>query len=365
MRCTLLSILSLLIGLPVLAADADAPAATDDGVVEFHFKAEPGDAYRSRITTQTFGSITMFAPLPPQKFAQTFEQEIAMECVRVEPDGTVVFKMTMPSVAMEMNMGGVKMEVDTRKPPVSTRPEFDLVRRIFEAMTRIECELAFSAQGEPLRVEGLSEGLQEVLEEATATLPMPSLKKMFDQMRDQLGDSIIEENLRATYRMFPDGGKARVGDTWTRDWTMQMPPMDIAAKGNAEYELAGVEEFRGRRCAKIRIKSTISTLPKPASAPSGEGPRSILDRMNFTMNASGGNGVAYVDPATGQVLQFKETQRSVIEMSLEPDPDAQAEGLREGMGKMTQTLNTSVRIEMLDDDAPADASTEADDDQAN
>jgi hypothetical protein len=168
---------------------------------------------------------------------------------------------------------------------------------------------------------------------------------------DYLGNNIIEENLRTSYRLYPDGGKANVGDRWNREWQVKLPVFKLGALGKAEYKLLGIEQFRGRPCAKIGFKSAMNTLPKPKQPEGSEAgvSRSQLDRMNLTMNASGGNGTAYVDYVSGAVVQLRETQRIAIEMSMEPDSNAGPSEMRKGAGGMTQSLTTSIRMDLLDD----------------
>ena len=328
--------------------DAASPEPSAE-VVEFRFTPNVGDTTRTTITTKATGSMNMFGSMLTQKFSQTYEQDIVLKCTEVKPDGTSVFEMTLPAVAMKMNMGGFSIEIDTRQenPPTATQPVHDLVWRLFVAMTRIRCTVTFSPKGEPLKLEGLSEGMESIMKEFSSQL-MPGLGQFFDQFRDYLADDIMAEQMRSVTRMMPDGGKARVGDKWTREWRVKMPPFNVMTQGKGEYEFLGMEEFRGRRCAKIRVKTSLTTVPgeKPDASKLGM-PKGIFDRMEFSMTASGGNGIAYLDPATGDLLQMRETQRTTLEVSMAPDPRAE-EHLREGVGKITQNLTTSVQINLVE-----------------
>jgi hypothetical protein len=317
--------------------------------VSFRFAPKVGEVTRTTIATKTSGSMNMFGSMLTQKFSQNYEQDIVLKCTEIKPDGTSVFEMTLPAVAMKMNMGGFSIEVDTRdeNPPAATQPVFDIVRRLFTAMTRLECTVTFSPEGEPLKLEGLSEGMDSIMKEFSSQL-MPGLGQLFDQFRDYLADDIMAEQMRSVTRMMPDDGKARVGDKWTREWQVKLPPFNVMTQGKGEYEFLGMEEFRGRRCAKIRVKSSLTTMPgqKPDGAKLGV-PKGIFDRMELSMNSSGGNGIAYLDPATGDLLQMRETQRTTLEISMAPDPQAE-EHLQEGIGKITQKLTTSVQINLVE-----------------
>ena len=347
-----------LLGAPAVAADP-AVSTNPGKEIEFHFKATPGEVTRTRLTAQTSGSMTMLKPLPPQKLSQTFEQETVMKCLRADPGKPLVFEMSIPNVAITMNMGGIDLTVDTRKPATSSQPVFGMINRVFDKITKVTCTVTFSPKGEVIKVEGLSEGIKGVLEEAKTVLPL-AMRKMLDQMRDYLGDQLIEENLRGNYRLIPDGGKARVGDKWVREWQMNMPPFNISTKARGEYELLGVEQFRGRPCAKISAKTIMNdqTGTKPAGSASEGVPRGLADRVRFRLHASGGNGIAYVDYTTGQLVQFREMQRTTIEISIDPDANAPADGIKEGMGRMTQSLTTAVNIEMLDGQSESATATQ-------
>lgn len=336
---------------PAYAAD-DPPAASADAPVEFQFVAREGDSSRLKITTRTFGSMSMFGAMVNQKFSQQFEQHLVMTCIEVKPDKSSVFEMTLPEMSMRMNMGGLQIEIDTRdkaRPVPATNPAFELLHRVFASMTKVKCTVTFSATGEPLKVEGLSKGMESVLDEVSDQL-LPGMKQFFDQFRDYLADNIMEEQMRSAFRLVPDGGRARVGDRWVREWNIKMPPFNVMTQGKGEYELLGIEEFRGKPCVKIRTRSSMTTLPgqKPDVSSAGGAPKGLLERMQFSMTASGGNGTAYVDFTTGDLMQLRETQRSTIEMSMEPDAEAADSELKPGLGKITQRLTTSVQIDLVE-----------------
>lgn len=329
------------------------PANSSDEVIDFHFVAKAGDMTRTRIVTKTFGSMNMFGL--NQKFSQNFEQEVVLKCTEVRPDGSSVFEMTLGEIAMKMNFGGMTIDIDTREqnPPAASMPMFDVVRRLFTAMTKIKCAVTFSPEGEPLEVAGLSEGMEAVMSEISDQL-VPGVRQFFDQFRDYLADDIMAEQMRSVFRILPDNGKAHPGDKWTRQWQVNMPPFSVMTQGRGEYEFLGMQEFRGRPCAKIRVRSTLTTVPgqKPDLSRLGGASKNLFDRMQFSMDAIGGNGVAYLNPSTGDLLHFRETQRTTIEISMDPDPDAEGE-LKEGLGKITQRLTTSVQIDLVEKNGQA------------
>jgi len=276
----------------VCLAAAEPPAAPQDaGKVEFSFKLVPGQVSHHRVVTKSVGSMKLFESLPAQRFAQTVEQDVVVRCLQVNPDGSTVCELTMPRVGMKMNFGGFNMEFYSDRPegPASKQPGMDFVGKLFTAFTKIRCRMTFSATGEPLKVEGLSEGVKQVVEEIADSMPVPGMKSFFDKFSEFMADDAILENMRSSHRMIPSGATAQVGDRWQREWEMRFPLFNVVMQGKGEYELAGVEEFRGRRCAKIRGRQSLSM--RPGTKPAGEkatGVAGLLDRMQFSMDTSGG-----------------------------------------------------------------------------
>ena len=336
-------------------AVATQPASSDSKEIEFHFVTKPGQTQRLRIVTRSFGLMRLGGPpIPPQKFSQWAEQELATRCVEVLPDGTTRIEMMLPNAAFQMNYGGTKIAIDTRKPAESDNPSTQAMRELFVAMSKIKCNIILSSRGEPIKVQGFSQGVEEAIAEIDFFSSKPFIKPIVNQMQKCLGDNIIEEQLRTFFRLLPDRGKARIGDRWTHEWQVPLPIGHMIAVGKGEYELVGIERFRGRDCAKIKIRSSLTTTTKPANDSagtaathsSGDASDGLMAQMKFSLAASGGSGIAYVDYATGTLMQLQQTDRITIEMSLDADPGA----LREGIRYTAQEMTTSLHMELLEED---------------
>lgn len=350
----------------LIAAGAE-PAGTADTSekIEFSVKAVPGEVSHHRVVTKSVGSMKLFESLPAQRFAQTFEQDIVVRCLRVNPDGSAVCELTMPRVGMKMNFGGLAMEFYSDRPEgqTSKQPGMDIVGKLFMAFTKIKCQMLFSPTGEPLKVEGLSEGVSRVMDEIAGDLPIPGMKSFFDRFGEYMADDSMLENMRSAHRMIPNGATARIGDRWEREWEMEFPPFNTVMRGNGQYELVAVEEFRGRRCAKIRGKQSLTMRPgaKPAGG-EATGFAGIMDRMKLSMDTSGGEMTAYWDFENGEMVDMRETQRMTIEISMEPGaegaaeaaPDSDEARLQKGFGKMMQRFTNSVHVTLIDDEEGAD-----------
>lgn len=87
-------------------------------------------------------------------------------------------------------------------------------------------------------------------------------------------------------------------------------------------------------------------LPEEPTAQAAD--RGIFGRMNLELTTSGGDGIAYVDLRTGEVVQARQTQSMTIGMSIKADPTATNPGERAGLPKMEQKIRNSVSIDLLE-----------------
>ncbi len=328
---------------------ADTPAAPDQ--IEFRFVPRPGQTVRLRRVSKAVGSAKLFDPIPEQKFSQSFEQGLVARCREVNPDGSAVLEISMPYVAMNMDFGGFKSGFDSRAPAPSTQarnPGQEFLALLCKAMTGLT--LTVGPYGQPIKLEGLSEGMKKIVED----LPKESVSPLAGQLLDMMcNDATMMDQFNTYYRICPPEKTTRVGSTWRRNWQMKLPMFKTGLKGTGQYELLGIEEFRGRQCAKVGIKESFATAPLAESQGGERTTRftpaeSVLDRMNFEMSSSGGEGIAYWDYENGHLVQLRQTQRMTIEISLKPDAKAQDAELKKGLGPMVQKAYNSVTVELIE-----------------
>ncbi len=336
------------------AAHADRSKAPDSVEFKIAEMYKPGLVTRYRVITKAVGSMKMFDPIPEQKFAQTMEQELVIRCTQVNPDKSAVLELTMPRIRMDMNFGGMRIAFDSQAPASTTqkRPGDNFVAALFRGMTKIKITCITGPDGLPKKVEGFDEGIDELMKEIARGDPSPMGKKMLDQMRDFLSDDMMLEQMKSHYRVTPLKRRLQVGDTWQVEWQQMMGVLNMLMQGKGDYELLGIEEFRGRQCAKIRTKESFQAIPTPERTKTD----TIFDRMDLRMTSSGGEGIAYVDCRTADIVQYRQTQRMTIEVGLKPDAQAEDANLRGGFGPMVQKLNNSVTVELIEDgEASGDA----------
>jgi len=329
-------------------ARAEAPEAR--GWVEFKMADmyRPGHTSRLMLVTKSVGAMKLLDPMPEQKFIQTFCQELMMRVVKVNADKSVVLELTMPRLRMEMSLFGIETSFDSQAPAEkkSKLPGMGVGEALVRGMTELKMTCTIGPDGAPQKLEGFSEGMKKILAEIVEEhKPSPMEKQMLDQVGDFLSDSLMLEQAKSNCRLTPLNRRLGVGDTWQDEWNQMMGFMNMLMQGRGEYELLGIEPLRGRRCAKIRTKESFSSVPAADRDKSG----TIFDRMDMKMTSSGGDGVAYVDCKTAEVVKLRQTQRMTMEMTFAADPEAQEPEMRAGFGMMVLKVNNSVSIDLIEE----------------
>jgi len=344
----ILTMACVLAGVWVGVARADAPEAPDWVEFKTADMYKPGHTSRLMLVAKSVGAMKLFEPMPEQKFMQTFCQELMMRVAKVNPDKSVVLELTMPRLRMEMSLFGMDMSFDSHAPAEkkSSLPGMDVAAALLRGMTELKMTCTIGPDGKPQKLEGFSEGMKKILADiAEKHDASPMEKQMLDQMGGFLSDDLMQEQVESNHRLTPLNRRLGVGDTWQDEWNQMMGFMNMMMKGKGEYELLGIEPFRGRRCAKIRTKESFESAPAAQRDKSG----TIFDRMSMKMTSSGGDGVAYVDCRTAEVVKLRQTQRMTMEMTFAADPEAEEPEMRAGSGTMVLKVNNSVSIDLIEE----------------
>ncbi|GMU23693.1 MAG: hypothetical protein AMXMBFR13_37710 [Phycisphaerae bacterium] len=357
-----------------------AEPASRPAQIDFKFKFEPGRVVRHRVETRSVGSIKLPAPLPEQKFTQTFQQVMTTTCQQVNPDGSAEMKVTLDEVVMKMSMGAMAINFDSRTYDPSKRgdktgegvfaPPAEMVRRLFSAMVGASFTMTLSESGQPLKIEGLSASIRKALQAmASEGHSAAAAKALMDQLGGIFDDSTLNDQMQSFYRMSPPQGAARIGEKWEQSWGMKVPMVDSRIEGKGEYELISIQEFRGRPCAKIRVKENYRILPPDpadrAASTSGSLLQNLLGSMNMELSTSGGDGTAYIDYQRGELVQLRQSQNMTIRISFDTNNSDAADTDARGTPAppLVQQIRTAVRMDLLDDES-SDQKAEAPDDSA-
>lgn len=334
-----------------------ARTAQAQDAVEFKHARKAGDVWRQRIVGTSVGAMQLAPSLPSMNFSQTFTQDFTSTIRRANPDGSGVLDVTIDRIAMKQSTGGMNVEFDSATfDPGNANDVEATIGKIFNALLHSKLTVTVNANGQPERVEGLAEMMDRVFNQIGKEVPSMLARQILEPLKKALSDKSLAEQWGQYSRMVPPRGTKRIGETWEASWSMPMPFSPTPLEGKGRYELVGVEELSGRRCAKIRIKEEFRTRPEaPAAANTATQPAEAATASPLKMNLSsaGGEGIAYVDVDAGLLIRLRQTQDITIEMTIGPFPDSSEELLKKGVGPMRHKFKTSVTIDLLDGEAPA------------
>lgn len=340
-----------------LAADP-APVKTGAGQVEFRFKFEPGRTCAQRIVSKSVG--TMALPLPgpagDQKFSQVFEQTLVSTCRKVNADKSAVLDASLNDMAMRMSVGGMKVDYDARTfNPATADEQTALLGQIFGAMNGARFTVTVDERGRPLKVEGLAESIKKAVEGISKQEGGQMLKPFFDQFTSLMNDDTMNEQMQPFARMSPPKeGVIKVGEKWDQSWSMKMPFVAGSLEGRGDYELISVEEFKGRTCAKVRVKESFKLLPRAKETAVKEDASFIekmMGGMQMEISSSGGDGYAYIDCENGELLQLRQRMNLSLSMKV---PVEKQDANAEPMPSFVIKLQNSTNVDVID---PATVST--------
>lgn len=334
------------------AAWAAEPPAGQPQQIDFRFKFETGRTVRQRLVSKTVGDLKLLGPM---KFQQTFEQQLLTRCRKVNTDGSAVLDLTLEAVALRQSMGPMTLEFDSRtwKPGQSGNPALEFLGKLFSAMAGTTFTLNVDANGEPTKVEGLSEAMKKALEQMGDDKEAQVLRKMFEDMISGLGDDNIMQQFRSFGRLAPPKpGLVKVGEKWDHDWSMKSLPLVAGGlEGKGEYELLGIQRLNGRQCVKVRVKESFKMTPPDPQAPkpAADSPLGALfSRVKMELSSSGGDGIAYIDAQTGDVINLRQTQNIELKLSATADPQDPDENTRDGIQPMSMKFRVSVSVDTID-----------------
>lgn len=331
-------------------ASGGRPAAPAERIA-FRMAYRVGSTTTHRVVTETVGTMKFPDPIPEQKFTQCFEQDLVQRCVRVAPDGGAVVEVRMARIAVRMTIGSLRVDFDSAafdpaRP--SADPRSDAVGKLLAPLTDLAWTMTLDAAGQPTRIEGLAQAFDKVMESIGKDVPLFA-RRTIEQLRSFFNDDAMAEQMRSCYRVGPGTGVRSPGDTWERAWEMKVPMFNLAITGRGEYRFVGMEDIRGRRLARIRMSETARVAPgqKPAGLPKAP---SLFDQMEMILEIGEGEGYALWDPAGGELVQQRQTQRVTMRIGIRPDPGADEESLRRGLSGMEARLRTAIRVDLLGPD---------------
>lgn len=352
-----------LAGLVIIVFGSAAGLAQDSTrSVEFRYQSKPGEVLRQRIVMQTVGSARMG---PSEiKTGQSTTNELRIETKKVKPDGSTEVEVTLVNIGMSITGNGRRLEFNSKTFDPSKERDKDLryLGRFFSALAGTRFAMESSPEGKPTRVSGLHDMIQKAVDEVRKDVEKEKgglfVSQILEQVASMFDDESVGRQMQSYYRMVPEKtGPVQIGETWRNEWTMDMPTLNAKCEAKGEYELLGIETFRGRPCARIRLKETLRLATEPESSDNNKSKKtknggllgSLMEQMDYTMTTSGGEGIAYWDYQAGVLVQLRQTQKMTIEARIKQGPATAIAGAS-GLGTLIQKLNTSVRVDLIEGD---------------
>jgi len=212
-----------------------------------------------------------------------------------------------------------KIEIDTsRKNPAAASQPATRCRAPFHRDHEDQVPRDFSPQGQPLKVEGLSEGMDAVPASERRCRWASSILRPF--WLEYLADDMLEEQMRASSGHSRRGQGSRGGhlDPRVAD---QMPPFNIMTIGRGEYELLVSRSFAA---ALREDPREVHAETQPCEKPDlsrWPRPRGCWIACTFLMDIAGSNGSPMsISPAA--TCSRCGNAADDIQLSVEADPNA-------------------------------------------
>jgi len=374
---------NLTIGI-IMAACAAAVRA-EPTTIEFRYAPKAGEEMRHRLVMNSVGTLSFAPNVPGTRFTQSTTQETAGKCRQVDPDGSAIFDMKLTRIATRMNTPGMKVDYDSRTfdPEKTDNVAVRMFGRLYSGLVGSELTISFNPQGSPVKVSGMRQAIEKALgplKKELANEPTGFLVAPFiDNLAAAFDDSMIGDQLKSFYRFVPTGeGPIPIGKTWDADWDMELPFLKTTCQAKGHYELLGVETVRGRECAKIGIKESFAMNTDPGRKAKTDtrpspGLARLFEKMDMSLSASNGEGVAHWDYRKGVLVQLRQTQRIAITVKFNPKdilamtaPAADtAPAAEQAPQTFTQNVTSSIQVDLLEGEADEPATRKASGASAN
>ncbi|MFA5863848.1 MAG: DUF6263 family protein [Phycisphaerae bacterium] len=295
-----------IIGLNLLAA-VNPPAEK----IEFKYVHPLGKTIHYRTTINT-DQLRKMGDLQEQKFSSIGIFDLVYKCVKVNPDGTGFYEVSMPLWEEKGSMDNqtVIIRFEAGKPRIDQKPklpnhdEINEMNKLVDENKQAGVDARFAmivgSDGTPRKVQGYAESIKKSLKDLK-----PASKMAQNQLKKLIAGSTDESMLKrmqSERRFFPSRKILHVGETWKDD--VEQETYGKKHKIKREWKLVGVETVKGRRCAKIEIE----VLPYVFEV--------STDRLKHQETRDKTVQIAYLDYQNGLLVQsetrYKVSTRQIV-----------------------------------------------------
>ncbi len=240
-------VLLLGIAVPLAAQDnkdkdkKDKDKPKDSGAkAELKWKFEKGKAFYQKMTTTTEQTMKVMN----NDVKQTQKQTFYFSWTPVEQKGDAwTIKQKIEGVAMDIDIGGSKIQYDSTKESTATNP----LGEFFKALVGAEFTITLDMKKvEVTKVEGRDKFLGDLVK------ANPQMKQLLDQI---LSEKALKEMAEPTFAVVPDKAVAK-GDTWTKTSTLDMGPIG-KYENKYTYTYEGKDE-KDKKLDKIKVDTQLT-----------------------------------------------------------------------------------------------------------
>lgn len=224
------AVFSFLIG---IEACQSSKSATSAKMLKFNFEKGKGYDYEMNIDMdqEIMGSSTKLG------IATYYSMDV------MEDDGKVkVLQARYDRFKMDMDLFGMKLNVDTEKPvdtAGASKDPMQMISRLFGAIKGKQFRMKVDAEGKVLEINGFKEIAESIISsmELDAEDQKEVREKMETQFDQQFNDQNIREQFERVLYIFPNK-EVKVGDSWQKSSNMNSK---MSGKMNSTYKVTEIE----------------------------------------------------------------------------------------------------------------------------
>lgn len=177
--------------------------------------------------------------------------------IRVDDDKDHIRSLTSvyKSFRMNMDMMGVKLDIDTDKPAPASNDSSEkmptaMMSKIFSAIVGKSFTMKVDEEGKVLEVSGFREMMQSMAD--SMGLDEEKKQTMMASLKDQFNDETVKSQFEQVFTIFPNK-EIKVGDSWEKNLSMggKMP-----AKYSTTYKVKEIEGDHVTLTSKTRIEGS-------------------------------------------------------------------------------------------------------------
>jgi hypothetical protein len=291
--------------------DKDKTPAAPAGKVSLKWKLEKGKTFYQKMTTKTDQNMKILNSEPKQTQNQTFYFSWTPE--KQDGDNWLI-KQKIDGVAMEIDIGGTKINYDSTKDTNANNP----LGEFFKALVGSEFMVTLNTKDQKVtKLEGREEFVKK-LSQAN-----PQMQQLLSQI---LSEQALKEMAEPTFAAIPNKEVAK-GDKWTKESSLDMGP--IGKYTNLyTYTFEGLEG----KLDKIKVETTLKYVPPDDKSAAGGLPFKI---KSADLKSTSATGTVLFDPEKGRV------ERSTFKLDLTGDLNIEI-GNQTTKVELKQTQETTV-----------------------